>query len=143
MPEETTNQPASRYWTYNQRTGQLRNPDGVLYEKRGYSGADATPDDKIVYKNKPEFEHVENKGVIPRGVYIIGQATRRKGPLTLKLKPEGHKALGRTYLRIHGDSKDNPGKASQGCIILSKEQRQEIHSSRDRRLKVVDEPEWQ
>ena len=37
MAQAATQQPEQR-WVYNQRTGQLRHPDGRLVQERGYSG---------------------------------------------------------------------------------------------------------
>lgn len=126
---------AKNHWRYNQRTGQLLDPNGKLHRERGYSG---TPR----YKNRPEMQDVSFQGPIPRGRYEIGHDTGSKGPLSLMLTPNGHNALGRDNLLIHGDSKDNPGKASQGCIVLTRQQREQIYRSKYRFLEVVDEPEW-
>ena len=128
--------PDVRRWTYNQRTGQLRDPDGVLDGDRGYSGIRR-------YRNNPEAQGRRDEGPIPQGPYIIGNDVGTRGPRTLELNPDGHDALGRRLLRIHGDSRQRPGDASTGCIILNRRQRETIHNSRDRQLMVVDEPEWQ
>jgi hypothetical protein len=53
------------------------------------------------------------------------------------LEPDGHDAHGRTQFLIHGDSKLNPGNASEGCIILSAEVRKKIAESGVSRLRVV------
>jgi hypothetical protein len=53
------------------------------------------------------------------------------------LTPEGHSALGRTEFLIHGDSKKNPGSASEGCIVLSPEIRGRIAESGVTKLLVV------
>ncbi|MDC9595678.1 hypothetical protein [Xenorhabdus anantnagensis] len=43
---------------------------------------------------------------------------------------------GRNLFRIHGDSRENPGKASEGCIIVGPNARREIIHSVDRELVV-------
>jgi hypothetical protein len=123
------------YWLYNQKTGQLRDPQGRLCPGRGYSGAGPR-------KNLPEAENIPNAGPIPKGAYAIGPATSSRGPLTLPLSPVGHNARGRTLFRIHGDSAKQPGEASAGCIILARPLREAINSGKTRLLLVVDEPEW-
>ncbi|MDR1242308.1 MAG: DUF2778 domain-containing protein [Deltaproteobacteria bacterium] len=123
------------YWTYNQRSGQLRDPQGRLCSGEGYSGAGP-------YKNLPEAERLRGAGPIPAGLYKIGAATGTRGPLTLPLLPLGHDAAGRTNLRIHGDSAKRPGEASTGCIILARAMREAICNSKSTELLVVNEPEW-
>jgi hypothetical protein len=123
------------YWTYNQRTGQLRDPHGRLCPGRGYSGAGP-------YKNLPEAKRLRGAGPIPAGLYKIGAATASRGPLTLPLLPLGHDAAGRTNLRIHGDSAERPGAASTGCVILARALREAIHNSKIDQLLVVNEAEW-
>ena len=59
------------------------------------------------------------------------------GPLTMDLTSIGHKALGRTHFRIHGDNKQMNFTASDGCIILSRPIRARIANSGDTRLEVV------
>ena len=123
-------------WTYNQRKGQLRRPDGRLDRDRGYSGI---PE----FRNNPDAEGRSFQGPIPRGSYVIGRETESKGPVTLEINADGHDARGRNEFRIHGDSRRNPGQASEGCIILNRRQREAIRDSRDRRIDVVDEQEWE
>jgi hypothetical protein len=123
------------HWLYNQKTGQLRDPQGRLCPGRGYSGAGP-------YKNLPEAEGIANAGPIPRGAYAVGPATATRGPLTLPLAPLGHNALGRKLFRIHGDSVKQPGEASAGCIILNRALREAINSGKIKVLLVVAEPEW-
>ena len=112
-------QQPQRQWMYNQRTGQLRNPDGQLDRARGYSGVRA-------FVNNPAAEAMAFQGPIPRGAYIVGRDTGTRGPRTLVLDPDGHRAHDRTELRIHGDSLEHPGDASTGCIILNRRQRDAI-----------------
>ena len=78
-------------------------------------------------------------GPIPKGLYTIGNPrnTSNRGPHVLDLIPKGHTALGRTEFLIHGDNIKNPGKASEGCIIMLRLVREKIAKSGDKLLKVV------
>lgn len=124
-------------WYYNQRTGQLRAPDGQVYTQRGYSGAPG-------FINNPEAEHLPFQGPIPRGRYRTGAVEDRAntGAFSIRLLPEGHDALGRTRFWLHGDSTRHPGQASEGCPILPRLYREAIINSGDTLFEVVDEPEW-
>ena len=44
---------------------------------------------------------------------------------------------GRPIKLVHGDSKEHPGEASEGCIILPRDIRERLSTSRDRLLVVV------
>ena len=135
MAQAATQQPEQR-WVYNQRTGQLRHPDGRLDPHRGYSGAPG-------FVNSPEADHLSFQGPIPRGRWNIGRAYNgNRGPVTMRLDPVGHNAHGRDDILIHGDRSDAPQVASQGCVILNRQQRNTISASGVHRLDVVDEPEW-
>jgi len=98
-------------WTYSQSTGKI-NHNGTFIG-RGYSGKGAG-------KNNPSMQHV-----------------RAEGPVTMKLTPIGHNALGRTLFRIHGDNQRMNFTASEGCIILSRSIREKIANSDDTRLNVI------
>lgn len=118
-------------WQYSQRTGQLSRNDQVA--GTGYSGRGAG-------RNNPNLEQARNIGPVPRGRYRIGRAYAHaeKGPVTMSLGPIGHLALGRTDFLIHGDSRNRPGDASEGCIILSPDVRRLIAASGDTVLEVVE-----
>jgi hypothetical protein len=95
---------ADKELTYHQSTGVL-----TLAGKQigsGYSG-------KGEAKNKPDKEREKNIGPIPRGAYKVGSPKEWKGmAFVFDLTPDGHDAHGRTAFLIHGDSKKNPGNAS-------------------------------
>ncbi|WP_380178545.1 tlde1 domain-containing protein [Kalamiella sp. sgz302252] len=115
-------------WIYHQYSGELYHDDKLI--DRGYSG-------KGFHKNNPASESLHGLGPIPRGRYTIGSYTDSKGPLTIILEPSGgNQMYGRDAFRIHGDSKKEPGNASEGCIIVGRHARQEIVSSTDRELVV-------
>lgn len=118
-------------WTYHQNTGQLawhNQKIGV-----GYSGLGSG-------RNNPNEEKTRNVGPIPRGRYRIGPAHthRTKGPWTMTLTPNGHTAHGRTAFLVHGDSRTNPGNASEGCIVLPPDIRIRMARSGDTVLEVVE-----
>jgi hypothetical protein len=123
-------------WTYSQKTGELQQ-DGK-HVANGYSGA-------AQGKNNPVLENIPNVGPIPRGDWtIIGppEDTRDHGPYVLRLEPgQTTETFGRSDFLIHGDSKEHPGSASHGCIILPRGVREEVWNSRDRGLKVMSEIE--
>lgn len=107
-------------FVYQQSSGALWAPTGELWG-RGYSGRERG-------KNNHEFEHVKNVGPIPCGIWSINGVydSPKLGPLVIVLIPFEHEAHGRTFFRIHGDSKKYPGEASKGCIVLKREIREKI-----------------
>lgn len=117
-------------WQYRQSTGQLTHNGHAI--GTGYSGMGAG-------KNNPQFEATSCVGPIPSGRYSIGPAEThaKKGPVVMRLTPVGHTAHGRTGFLIHGDSLRNPGEASEGCIILPRNIREQISHSHDTNLEVV------
>ena len=121
-------------WTYSQSTGVLTDPLGTR-TATGYSG-------KGDGKNNPAMQDVKAVGPIPRGKWLItGKPydSARVGPYALVLEPmAGTITFGRGDFRIHGDSKSNPGTASNGCIILSRTIRALIYNSGDKVVQVVE-----
>src|SRR5262249_4564155 len=116
-------------FVYRQSSGKLT-LDGKDVGS-GYSG-------KGKGKNNPEKETEKNVGPIPKGNYKIGKPKEWKGtPNVFDLTPDGHNAHGRTQFLIHGDSKQNPGNASEGWIILSPDVAKRIAQSGLTRLRVV------
>ena len=121
-------------FTYSQSTGQLKNAE---YEDEilgvGYSGNGAG-------KNNPAMQNVKDVGPIPQGLYVFGEPTTEKGPLTIPLEPDlesGQNMFGRSGFLIHGDSLEHPGEASEGCIVLGPEVRDMIATAGDFVLKVI------
>lgn len=119
-------------WQYSQRTRVLTH-DG-RHIGVGYSGK------KGIWLNNPAQERVRDKGPIPRGQYRISAAYAhaQKGPVVMTLTPVGHNAHGRTSFMIHGDSRENPGDGSEGCIVLGPTFRSLIAASGDTVLSVVE-----
>lgn len=118
-------------WTYEQRSGRLFNPKGVLFSV-GYSGHGEG-------RNNPLFESVHEIGVIPAGLWHIGALIvdgGHLGPHIMALTPVGHDAHGRTAFFAHGD---NPGHdASHGCVILGRLIRDAMAASPDRDFLVIE-----
>jgi len=121
-------------WTYSQKTGELQQ-DGKPVAS-GYSGAGEG-------KNNPAMENVHNVGPIPKGQWAIEGPpfnTEEHGPYVLALKPSAETStFGREGFLLHGDSKESPGCASQGCIIMPRVAREQVWKSDDRDLNVVPE----
>lgn len=116
------------HWTYSQSTGRLtRNGTTVA---TGYSGAGPG-------RNNPAAQATHNVGPIPRGTYSIGlpHDTHSHGPHVMALTPVGHNALGRDGFLIHGDNTRHD--ASTGCIILPRDIRNQISTSGDNTIEVV------
>lgn len=119
-------------WVYVQATGEIRRNDSLPLGF-GYSGAG-------VGKNNPTAQDIPNVGPIPVGSYAISTPidSPTHGPLALPLTPFGYNLMfGRCSFLIHGDSIENPGNASEGCIIQSRAVREAITTSGDNVLQVV------
>jgi hypothetical protein len=118
-------------WAYSQTTGAISH-DGIALG-HGYSGFASG-------KNNPKAECLQAVGPIPRGKLKITRWDDQhgdKGPQVAVLAPVGHDAHGRSAFLIHGDSKSAPGTASHGCIILSRDLRDQIRNSGDTDLEVI------
>jgi hypothetical protein len=117
-------------WQYRQSNGDLSRDGRSI--GAGYSG-------RGVGKFNPTMEGERDVGPIPRGMYRIGAQFDHptKGPVTMGLNPVGHTALGRSAFLIHGDSREHPGDASQGCIVLGRALRQVVADTGDTQLEVV------
>ncbi len=107
-------------WTYYQKSGEMFHDDDAFAV--GYAG-------RYTGKNNPAMQNVPNTGPLPVGIYRIGDAYTHatKGPLTMNLAPDAaNEMFGRDAFRIHGDSGEHPGMASEGCIVLNHGYRQGI-----------------
>jgi hypothetical protein len=124
----------SQAWTYAQKTGELQQDGEHL--ATGYSGA-------AEGKNNPEMQSVPNVGPIPQGSWTITGPpanTAEHGPYVLRLTPgEETDTFGRSGFLMHGDSKNAPGTASHGCVIVARPVREQVWESGDRDLEVVAE----
>jgi hypothetical protein len=121
-------------WTYAQKSGELQQDGNPV--ATGYSGTGAG-------MNNPALQNVPKVGPIPRGDWtIVGPPadTADHGPYVLKLNPaDGSETFGRSGFLMHGDSKDHPGCASHGCVILPRTVREQVWNSGDRKLEVLAE----
>lgn len=117
---------------YNQLTGELKL--NSIAAGSGYSGHGEG-------KNNPRRQTVHDVGPIPCGFWEIcgpPYISADHGPFVLRLSPlPGTQTFGRSGFLIHGDSRENPGEASMGCIILPHEVRVKIWQSGERRLEVI------
>lgn len=125
--------------SYDQRTGAFiiygEVDDGgterALYEAQGYAGRGDG-------KNNPDAEHRRGVGPLPVGQYEVRgpRTSARTGPFVFDLRQTRGPTYGRSGFQIHGDSKRNPGNASSGCIILSRDARDAIARFDVRTLEV-------
>jgi hypothetical protein len=123
-------------WTYKQSTGEMAHNGTPV--ATGYSGG---YNGQTKYKNAPQFEDVPDLGPLPRGSYTIGppQNNPKLGPFAMPLTPAPtNEMFGRSAFFIHGDSLISPGNASEGCIIMPRAVREQIHASGDNQLTVVE-----
>lgn len=117
---------------YSQASGKLTDENDEVWGY-GYSGHGEG-------KNNPALEGQQDVGPIPRGRWRVGPPydSPRTGPYTLGLTAmAGTATFGRADFRIHGDSKDAPGTASHGCIILAHDVRERIENERQDLIEVV------
>jgi hypothetical protein len=118
-------------WFYSQSSGALSH-DGA-FVGTGYSGKGAGLDN-------PDLQDVPDEGPIPEGTYTIGPASTHpgKGPVVMALEPDpSNQMFGRSGFLIHGDNVEMNHTASDGCIILSHDIREQIDDSEDRVLIVT------
>jgi hypothetical protein len=128
-------------FTFEQITGKWRDDSGVLIGI-GYSGAG-------VGKNNPSMEGIVDVGPIPCGNYLIKGPpfdSPKHGKFVLYLVPDADTkariiAYGRdpnTFL-LHGDSIENAGTASQGCVIQDRGTREAVWAANamDNGLRVI------
>ena len=124
-------------WTFVQASGKLLNPQGQ-YVVTGYAGGNCGKNPEGI--NNTSMEEVGCIGPLPRGTYIINdpQDSAKLGPYAMSLSPNpANKMFGRSGFFIHGDSVTKPRGASEGCIILPRQIREEIHASGDHTIIVV------
>ena len=115
----------------------MSNPPAV-YISMVHSSVPVTREQDLL--RKPDetgaMENVADTGPIPTGRYSIGRPHRsaRTGPHVMNLTPMGHNAHGRTAFQIHGNNATN--NASNGCVILPRNVREQISNSGDADLTV-------
>jgi len=122
--------PTGMEWEYSQSTGQLSH-DGVPVGT-GYAGNGAG-------LNNPAMQNVPNVGPLPQGAYNIGPQHNNPntGPATMNLNPApGTNTFGRNAFRMHGDNAQGDHSASEGCIIMNRDVRNQVNNSGDTSLVV-------
>jgi len=121
-------------WTYEQATGYLIAADGTKLEPPGYAGNGE-------WKNDPSAQDIKDHGPLPQGFYTMSQLIEDDpvtGLYTIVLVPDAtNEMFGRSAFRIHGDSEEHPGNASDGCIVQVRANRVRVWTSLDHRLLVV------
>lgn len=119
-------------YLFIQQTGEYLRGRVRLYT--GYSGFGPG-------KNNPNSQNLVGIGPIPRGAYLIGKEEEESdthGPVAIHLIPlTGTETFGRSGFMIHGDSREHPGAASHGCIILDRSTREKVADGHDRLLIVL------
>jgi hypothetical protein len=118
-------------WTYNRSNGILSR-SGVQVGT-GYSGNGPG-------LNNPAMSNVPDVGPIPAGSWSISEpfVDPGKGPLVMRLTPaDDTETFGRGGFLIHGDNPAMNHTASEGCIVLGHDVRQQIALSEDDELQVV------
>lgn len=117
--------------TYESSTGLLLIHTPLPARLLGYAG-------RARGRNNPAFQDVRNIGPIPEGTYAVSLPFTHptKGPTVFRLTPDPANVMfGRSGFLIHGD---NPqGDASQGCIVLRRDDRERLMRSNVRTLLVV------
>ena len=117
---------------FEQKTGKITDDLGKIIG-HGYAGHGEG-------KNNPEMESVKNTGPLPKGIYYKGQKIDhpKTGPYSIRLIPDkNNQMFGRSGFMFHGDSKRNPGTASEGCIVASRKIREMWYESDDNIIKVI------
>ena len=119
-------------WVYKQSTGELSH-DGQFIS-RGYAGHGEG-------KNNPAMQMVHDMGPLPRGRWRFAKPAYTHvthGPVVMCLIPQdGTETFGRTHFLCHGDSKEQPGTASLGCMVQPRFAREQIAASPDCELEVI------
>jgi hypothetical protein len=128
---------------YSQKDGTLLDMEDRRVGK-GYSGAPG-------HVNDPDSQGKKDQGVIPEGTWTIGEVTesskdtRGKGENLIHLKPDAAttervRAMGRdpNTFYIHAGKQDpNDRSASQGCIIMKKDERKALRQLQGAKIRVV------
>jgi hypothetical protein len=128
--------PAGDCQVFEQATGRMLIKQDGKYDTLGvgYSGSLSKGG-----RNDPSKQCESDIGPIPRGLYTIGPPGPGPSPYSLRLTPDpSNDMCGRSGFLIHGDSVSHPGDASDGCIILSRAEREAIVKSGIKLLCVTD-----
>lgn len=123
-------------WTFESSTGKWFDPSGTFLVK-GYAGGNCGKNPEGI--NNPELQGEKSIGPLPEGLYGLGELVLEShlGKYAISLVPDpANKMLGRGGFFVHGDTTPG-GRASEGCIILPRPNREALWSSKDRKVNVV------
>lgn len=124
-------------WLYEQATGRLFDPAGKV-AAIGYAGGNCGKNPEG--KNNPAMQDCKAIGPLPMGSYTFCTPLLQShlGPYAIPLIPApGNEMFGRSGFYMHGDSIENPGSASEGCIIMPRAVREACWESNDHTLTVI------
>ncbi len=118
-------------WIYKRETGELFHDTALIGV--GYSGYPP-------HTNITADDGLHNLGPLPAGFYIIDNAYTHPhlGPICMNLEPDPTNQMkGRSLFRLHADSIEHPGFASDGCIVMNHTIREQVAASSDKKLQVL------
>lgn len=121
-----------RCYTFEQATGRLLDETNAPIAK-GYAGREAG-------KNNPDMQNVKGIGPLPRGWYTAQPPGDDAvvGKFAMRLIPDvGNEMFGRNSFFMHGDSIQQPGMASHGCIVMPRAVREKFWLMSDHRIQVT------
>jgi hypothetical protein len=124
-------------WTFEQSTGEITDPDGVL-RCIGYAGGNCCKNPEGI--NNPDMQQIHLVGPLPVGLYRFGVPVEgsRLGAFAIPLLPDSsNEMFGRSAFFVHGDTSLGNRDASEGCIIAPRAVRQAMHDSPNNQIKVV------
>lgn len=138
-------------WTFRQSTGLVEDFNGHQYTG-SYAGHGEGKNNPVLQDVRagcrlqgdewvaiPELTG-DDWGPLPQGIYTINSPvdTTTHGPYVLWLTPgAGNEMFGRSGFGWHGDSKEHPGLASEGCICSPRQLRELVWNSNDHRVQVI------
>jgi len=99
---------------------------GAYLLETGYAGYfnNITGED---YRNNPAAQCIAFRGPLPAGCYYMSDGNGTVTKKSIMLLPVDITIMcNRNDFFIHGDSIENPGTASKGCIILTRPSREKI-----------------
>ena len=124
-------------WTFEISTGKLYDSKGNCVAT-GYAGGGLGKDPQA--KDNPDDEALKGIGPLPEGLYTLAKPVPKSqlGPFAIPLLPDpANQMYGRSGFYCHGDSIENPGCASEGCVIMPRAIREAMWKSNDHELQVV------
>lgn len=124
-------------WTFNHCNGRLYGPDGS-HVASGYAGGNEGKNPEGI--NNHSMQDQKGIGPLPTGFYIFGDPVPQSklGPFAIPLIPDSSNTMyGRGDFYCHGDTLAMNHSASEGCIIMPRQVREEIWNSGDRQLAVI------